>query len=139
MGEANIPCLNIALVAEEKSAYLQLGYSEEQCAALPHEGEIDAVLATLESLGYHVTRVSGIQSLVQQLAAGKHKSWDLVFNMSQGLYGSAREAQVPAILEAYQIPYTFSDAATMTLCQNKAITKVPCQNPNNSQRRLIKT
>ncbi|KAJ5797822.1 uncharacterized protein N7503_007118 [Penicillium pulvis] len=123
MGEANIPCLNIALVAEEKSTYLQLGYSEEQCAALPHEGEIDAVLTTLESLGYHVTRVPGIQSLVQLLAAGKHKSWDLVFNMSQGVYGSAREAQVPAILEAYQIPYTFSDAATMTLCQNKAITK----------------
>ncbi|KAJ5602278.1 hypothetical protein N7510_011812 [Penicillium lagena] len=123
MGEANIPCLNIALVSEEKSTYLKLGYSEEQCAALPHEGEIEAVLATLESLGYHVTLVSGIQSLVQLLAAGKHKGWDLVFNMAQGLHGSAREAQVPAILEAYQVPYTFSDAATMTLCQNKAVTK----------------
>ncbi|KAJ6111277.1 hypothetical protein N7486_003512 [Penicillium sp. IBT 16267x] len=123
MGDATIPCLNIALVSEEKSTYLQLGYSEEQCAALPHDGEIEAVLATLESPGHHVTLVSGILSLVQLLAEGKHKCWDLVFNMAQGLHGSARESQVPAILEAYQIPYTFSDAATMTLCQNKAVTK----------------
>lgn len=132
MDDAHIPCLNIALVSEQRSTYLQLGYSEEQCAALTHDGEIHAVLTTLESLGHHVTLVPGIQSLVQLLAAGKGKSWDLAFNMAQGFHGSARESQVPAVLEAYQIPYTFSDAATITLCQNKAITKVPWKNSNLS-------
>lgn len=124
MDGPRIPCLNIALVCEQRSSYLKVGYSEEQCAALTHIGEIDAVMTTLERLGHHVTLVPGIQSLVQLLAAGKDKGWDLVFNMAQGFHGSARESQVPALLEAYRVPYTFSDAATMAICQNKPITKV---------------
>ena len=124
MGEAVVSGLNIALVSEQRSTYLELGYSEEQCAALTHDGEIQAVLAALESIGHHVTVVSGIQSLAQLLAAGEGKAWDLAFNMAQGFHGSSRESQVPALLEAYGIPFTFSDAATMTVCQNKAITKV---------------
>ncbi|KAJ6070890.1 hypothetical protein N7467_012209 [Penicillium canescens] len=124
MDGARMSCLNIALVFEQRSFYLQLGYSEEQCAALTHDGEIDAVRTTLERLGHHVTLVPGIQFLVQLLAAGKDKGWDLVFNTAQGFHGPARESQVPAVLEAYQLPYTFSDAATMTLCQNKPITKI---------------
>ncbi|KAJ5962659.1 hypothetical protein N7501_007600 [Penicillium viridicatum] len=123
MDGARTPCLNIALVCEKRSSYLSHGYSEEQCAALPHRGEIDAVMAALECLGHHVTLVSGIEALVQLLAAGKHNGWDLVFNMAQGFHGSARESQVPALLEAYQVPYTFSDAATMALCQDKKVTK----------------
>lgn len=116
--------LNIALVSEQRSAYLNCGFSEEQCAALAHDGEIKAVLSALQRLGHCVTLVPGIQSLVQHLAAGTYKDWDLVFNMAQGFFGPARELQVPALLEAYRIPFTFSDAATMALCQNKAITKV---------------
>ena len=116
--------LRVALISEQRSNYLQIGYSEEECAALTHDGEIQAVLSTLEKLGHQATLVPGVESLVQQLAAGKHKDWDLVFNIAQGFHGRARESQVPALLEAYQIPYTFSDAATMALCQNKANTKV---------------
>lgn len=125
MGDAQIHGLNIALVSEQKSTYLEYGFSEGQCAALTHNGEIKAVSNALQCLGHSVTLVPGIQSLVQLLAAGTYKNWDLVFNMAQGFYGPARESQVPALLEAYRIPFTFSDAATITLCQNKAITKVP--------------
>ncbi|KAJ5561484.1 hypothetical protein N7461_000245 [Penicillium sp. DV-2018c] len=124
MDGAHTPCLKLALVFEEKTAYLHDGYSEEQCAALTHDGEVQAVRDSLERLGHHVTPVPGIRSLVKLLAAGDYRHWDLVFNMAQGFHGSAREAQVPALLEAYQIPYTFSDAETMTLCQNKAVTKM---------------
>jgi D-alanine-D-alanine ligase-like ATP-grasp enzyme len=125
MNKSHIPSLNIALVSEQRSSYLDPGYSEGQCAALTHDGEVEAALTTLQSLGYNVTLVPGIQSLVRRLAEGTYENWDLVFNMAQGFHGPAREAQVPALLEAYQIPLTFSDAATMALCQNKVITKVP--------------
>lgn len=81
-------------------------------------------MTSLQNLGHHVTMVPGIQPLVQHLAAGEHKDWDLVFNMAQGFHGPSRESQVPALLEAYQVPYTFADAATMAVCQNKALTKV---------------
>jgi D-alanine-D-alanine ligase len=129
MSQSDVPGIKIALVAERRSDYLDNGYSEDECAALPHYGEVDKVLETLESLNHRVTLLLGIHSLVQQLAAGNHRDWDLVFNMSQGFNGKAREFQVPALLEAYQIPFTFADAATMALCQDKALTKVCCPGP----------
>ena len=121
---SDTPSLHIALIAEQRSTFHNQGYSEEECAALPHNGEADTVLTTLRGLGHHVTLVPGIQSLVKHLAAGTYKDWDLAFNIAQGFHGSSREAQVPALLDAYQLLYTFSDAATMALCQNKAHTKV---------------
>ena len=124
------PRLRIALIAEQQSVYLKLGYSKEACAALTHDGEVQAVALTLKSLGHDVTLIPGIQSLVEMLAAGKHKEWDLAFNMAQGFHGTARESHVPALLEAYLIPHTFSDAATMALCQNKANTKVRYHDSN---------
>ncbi|KAK5993540.1 D-alanine--D-alanine ligase-like protein [Cladobotryum mycophilum] len=124
MADIRGPPLNIALIAEQRSTYVELGYSEADCSALPHDGEIKAVFDTLKKLGHNVTLVLGIQSLVELLAAGKHEEWDLAFNMSQGFHGPAREAQVPALLEAYQVTHTFSDATTMALCQNKANTKI---------------
>jgi D-alanine-D-alanine ligase len=66
----------------------------------------------------------GIKSLVQSLSKGQEKEWDLVFNYSEGIRGVAREAQVPALLEAYDIPFTFSGAATFALCLDKAKTNV---------------
>ncbi|GFF32540.1 hypothetical protein IFM58399_03246 [Aspergillus lentulus] len=116
--------LQIALIAELRSTYHDQGYSEEECAALPHNGEVNQVLTALQELGHHVTLVPGIKALVKHLAAGTNKDWDLVFNIAQGCHGLAREAQVPALLDAYQVPYTFSDAATMALCQNKVATKI---------------
>lgn len=126
MGDSNhiSPGLHIALIHEQRSTYLEAGLSEANCAALPHEGEVQAVETALKALGHHVTLVPGIQSLVEHLSANKQTDWNLAFNMAQGFYGDAREAQVPALLEAYRIPYTFADAATMALCQNKANAKV---------------
>ncbi|GIX47251.1 MAG: D-alanine--D-alanine ligase [Candidatus Tectimicrobiota bacterium] len=49
--------------------------------------------------------------------------WDLVFNIAEGLHGFAREAQVPALLEAYGVPYTFSDPLVLALALHKALTK----------------
>ncbi len=49
--------------------------------------------------------------------------WDIVFNICEGLHGPAREAQVPALLDAYQIPYVFSDALVCALTLHKGMTK----------------
>ena len=45
---------------------------------------------------------------------------DLVFNYSIGLYGRARYAHLPAMLEMLQIPYTGSDPLTQALILDKA-------------------
>jgi len=48
---------------------------------------------------------------------------DLVFNIAEGLYGASREAQVPALLEMLQLPYTGSDPVTLGICLDKHRTK----------------
>ena len=48
---------------------------------------------------------------------------DIVFNVSEGANGSSREAQIPAMLDMLQIPYTGSDPLTLATCLDKARTK----------------
>ena len=47
----------------------------------------------------------------------------MVFNICEGLYGVGREAQVPALLDAYRIPCTFSDPCVLSLTLHKALAK----------------
>ena len=48
---------------------------------------------------------------------------DIVFNVSEGINGAGREAQIPAILDLLDIPYTGSDPLTLSICLDKARTK----------------
>jgi D-alanine-D-alanine ligase len=48
---------------------------------------------------------------------------DFAFNMAEGLHGVSREAQVPAILEMFNIPYLGSDPLTLAICLDKSRTK----------------
>lgn len=118
--------LNIAFVYDPKDYYESIGFSKSECADLADDVTINGVASALESLGHRVVHVPGIKTLVKHLSAEHHKQWDLVFNYSEGVFGSARESQVPALLEAYQIPFTFSDAATLATGIDKGKTKVSC-------------
>ena len=69
-------------------------------------------------------QVDGIKNLVEHLASGEDKEWDLVLNIAEGLHGLAKEAHVACLLEAYGIPFTLADAATTVLCLDKSKTKV---------------
>jgi D-alanine-D-alanine ligase len=46
-----------------------------------------------------------------------------VFNIAEGVAGFGRESQVPALLEAYGIPYTFSDPLVCALTLHKGMAK----------------
>ncbi|MDO3378572.1 D-alanine--D-alanine ligase family protein [Geoalkalibacter halelectricus] len=48
---------------------------------------------------------------------------DLVFNIAEGLHGASREAQIPALLDMLDLPYTGSDPLTLGLCLDKRRTK----------------
>ncbi|KAB8230954.1 D-alanine--D-alanine ligase family protein [Aspergillus alliaceus] len=116
--------LTVAFIYDPKDHYLSMGLSDNECADLADEVTINGVASALESLGHRVVHIPGIKPLVKHLAAEQHKQWDLVFNYSEGVVGSARESQVPALLEAYQIPFTFSDAATLAMGIDKGKTKM---------------
>jgi D-alanine-D-alanine ligase len=46
-----------------------------------------------------------------------------VFNIAEGLYGEGRESLVPALLDAYKIPFVFSGPVVMGISLNKAFAK----------------
>lgn len=48
---------------------------------------------------------------------------DIVFNIAEGRYGASREAQIPAILDMLNIPYTGSDPLTLGICLDKSRAK----------------
>lgn len=113
--------MKIGLTYDLRQDYLDMGYSEEETAEFDKESTIEGIERALQSLGYETERVGHIKKLVDALSQGKR--WDIVFNIAEGLYGIAREAQVPALLDAYQIPYVFSDAFTLAVSLDKGLTK----------------
>lgn len=113
--------LRVGLVYDLRKDYLAEGYSEQQVAEFDSESTIDAVAGAIESLGHSVERIGNGRRLAKCLVSGKR--WDLVFNLAEGLSGRSREAQVPALLEMYAVPYTMSDPLTCAATLDKAIAK----------------
>lgn len=113
--------MNVGLVYDLRSEHLAAGLSEEETAEFDKEETIEALHLGLEALGFEVEAIGSARSLVSALARGRR--WDLVFNIAEGLHGPGREALVPALLDAWRIPYTFSDPLVMALCLDKAACK----------------
>ncbi len=113
--------MKIGITYDLKSDYLEKGFSEQEIAELDNESTIEHIETALQSLGHKTERIGHLENLMQKLL--NHKKWDLVFNICEGMYGSGREAQVPALLDAFKIPYTFSDPLVLALTLNKAMTK----------------
>jgi D-alanine-D-alanine ligase len=111
----------VGLTFDLKSTYLAQGFSTEEVAEFDSEETIAGIESTLNELGYQTERIGNIVELTQALASGKR--WDLVFNIAEGFYGIGREAQVPALLDAFRIPYVFSDPMVLTLTLHKAMAK----------------
>jgi D-alanine-D-alanine ligase len=113
--------MKIGLAYDLRDDYLKEGYTEEQTAEFDREETIEAIEAALRANGLEVVRIGRARRLIERLAAGER--WDLVFNIAEGLPGPGREAQIPAILDVYGIPYTFSDPVVMGLTLDKGLTK----------------
>jgi D-alanine-D-alanine ligase len=113
--------MRVGVTYDLRSDYLALGLGEEETAEFDSEVTIAAICAALEALGHEPIRVGNVRRLAEELVAGTR--WDAVFNICEGLKGVAREAQVPALLEAYDIPYVFSDPLTLSLALDKGMAK----------------
>lgn len=111
----------IGMVYDLSEEYLSAGYSEEEAAEFDLEETVLEIEKAIRSLGHEVQRIGNARALCAGLAAGER--WDLVFSIAEGLHGRSREAQVPCILELYDIPYVFSDPLTCAVTLDKALTK----------------
>ena len=81
---------------------------------------INSIRDALESYGHIVVPVEATAELPRQLM---DSPVDLVFNIAEGVSGRNREAAVPALCELMGIPYTGSDAATLSIALDKALSK----------------
>ncbi len=113
--------MKIGLTYDLRDEYLAMGFSDEETAEFDRRDTIDALDAAIRAAGHSTDRIGNIWSLTERLARGDR--WDLVFNIAEGLYGLARESQVPALLDAYRIPYVFSDPIVLGVALHKAMAK----------------
>ena len=111
----------IGMTYDLKDDYLAAGYPAEAVAEFDNLVTIDAIDDSLRLLGYETIRIGNIKALVAFLAQGNR--CDLVFNIAEGLHGLCREAQIPALLDAYEIPYVFSESHILALTLHKGMTK----------------
>ena len=113
--------MTIGLTYDLRSEYLAQGFSDDETAEFDREDTVVAIETALKELGHWPERVGTAKQLASALVANRR--WDLVFNIAEGMHGIGREAQVPALLDLYDIPYTFSDPLVMCLTLHKGMTK----------------
>lgn len=109
-----------------KSYYITKGFSIEDAAEFDCEETVEAIESVLTGAGHQVDRIGCLEQLMQRLLAGD--TWDLVFNFAEGVHGIGREAQIPALLDAYQIPYTFSSTEILATALHKGLTNAVMRN-----------
>lgn len=113
--------MRIGLTYDLAADWAADGLDPEQLAEFDAEETVAAIAAVLRARGHAVERIGRAEALAARLVAGAR--WDLVFNICEGLRGPGREALVPALLDAYAIPFVFSDALVLALTLHKGHTK----------------
>ena len=113
--------MRIGMTYDLRDDYLAAGYGEEETAEFDRLSTIEAIERAIRAMGHEPVRIGNVTSLVPHLAAGQR--WDLVFNIAEGMYGYGREAQVPALLDAYRIPYVFSGPLAQSVTLHKGFAK----------------
>ena len=111
----------VGITYDLQADYIAEGFTAEEAAEFDKIETIDGIDQALQENGYQTERIGNIKSLIAKLSAGKR--WDIVFNICEGVSGIGREAQVPALLDVYNIPYTFSDVMVLSLTLHKGMTK----------------
>ncbi|OGG26907.1 hypothetical protein A2960_02045 [Candidatus Gottesmanbacteria bacterium RIFCSPLOWO2_01_FULL_39_12b] len=84
---------------------------------------IVGIKKAIESGGHNVINIEADREVYFNFVKNK-KNIKIVFNISEGLGGEAREAHIPAMLEHLQIPYTHSGPLTQAITLDKTYTKM---------------
>jgi len=94
----------------------------DAAAELDGHRTIECLKSALESAGHKVVLIGGARRLIDCITKDDLKV-DIVFNISEGFKGRNRESQVPAILDAYHIPFVGADALTLGVTLDKVMAK----------------
>lgn len=116
-----VPRRRVGFTYDRKEDYLAAGFSPADVMEFDAEDTISALEKTIRDLGNEVVRIGRGRELARRLVAGER--WDMVFNFAEGVRGRSREAQVPALCELFDQPYTFADPLTCAITLDKGIAK----------------
>ena len=115
--------MKVGLTYDLKDEYVPMPDDPPDAAT---EFDTEETIAALESAvranGHKTVRLGNARNLLK-MAMDDDLDVDLVFNISEGIEGRSREAQVPAILDVLGIHYTGSDALTMAVSLDKGMSK----------------
>jgi D-alanine-D-alanine ligase len=113
--------LVVGLTYDLKDDYRNSGLSPEDIAEFDSPETIAGIENAVRSLGFETDRIGHLKNLMRRLAAGDR--WNFVFNVAEGLRGMGRESEIPCLLDAFGIPYSFSDPMVLALSLHKGMTK----------------
>lgn len=81
---------------------------------------VNSIRTVFEKHNFHTVLFEADASLPQKLC---ETHIDIAFNIAEGFNGRGREAQIPALLNMFGIPFTGSDETTLCISLDKALTK----------------
>lgn len=111
----------VAVIANVKGeTALPMDGPADAGAEFDRKETIQAIQTAIESAGHSTIFIPADQNLPYAL---RDVCPDICFNISEGLGGDAREAQVPALLEMLHIPYTASRVEANAISLDKTMTK----------------
>lgn len=84
---------------------------------------IKGIKGALTELGHKVVLIEADEDAFLKLKKLKGKI-DIVFNIAEGLWGDARESQIPMYCEVLKIPYTHSGPTTHGIALDKSFAKL---------------
>ena len=112
---------HVAILANlKKNAPKRAGQPKDAWADLDSEHTIESLAEVLQQAGHRTTFIEANAELPDRLREVRP---DICFNIAEGHYGDSREAQIPALLELLQIPYTGSRVLTSAISLDKTVTK----------------
>lgn len=111
----------VAVIANIKGeTVLPLNGPADAGAEFDRKETIQEIQSAIESDGHTTVFIPADANLPFALAQIQP---DICFNISEGIYGDAREAQIPALLELFRIPYTASRVLSNSIALDKTMTK----------------
>lgn len=96
------------------------GMSEDQWDDLDSEATVFSIRDALREGGHDAEFLEADESIIDTVREFRP---DICFNIAESHFGDSREAQIPAILEKLQIPYTGSKVLALALSLDKPMTK----------------
>ncbi len=115
--------MNIAIAYNVKKNKPSLSLEKQTDLEFDSPHVISGIKKAIESFGHSVILIEADENAFLKLRKNK-KDIDIVFNIAEGLWGEARETQIPIFCEVLKIPYTHSGPTTHTISLDKSFTKL---------------